>query len=73
MDIRMPIMDGFETTRYIRALDRQDASTIPIIAMTANAFDEDVRNCLEAGMNAHIGKPIDVELLYQKLTEWINK
>ena len=59
MDVAMPKMDGLAATRAIRALDRLDAASIPIIAMTGNAFQEDVRECLEAGMNAHIAKPID--------------
>ena len=59
MDVAMPKMDGLAATRAIRALDRPDAASIPIIAMTGNAFQEDVRECLEAGMNAHIAKPID--------------
>lgn len=70
MDIRMPLVDGLEATRIIRALDRPDAAVIPIIAMTANAFDNDVRNCLEAGMNAHIGKPVEPKILYQTLAEY---
>ena len=60
MDVVMPKMDGLAATRAIRALDRPDAASIPIIAMTGNAFQEDVRECLEAGMNAHLAKPIDV-------------
>lgn len=63
MDLRMPVMDGIETTRAIRALPRPDAQTIPIIAMTADAFADDVQNCLQAGMNDHIAKPIDPEIL----------
>lgn len=59
MDVAMPKMDGLAATRAIRALDRPDGASIPIIAMTGNAFQEDVRECLEAGMNAHIAKPID--------------
>lgn len=70
MDIRMPLVDGLEATRIIRALDRPDATAVPIIAMTANAFDNDVRNCLEAGMNAHIGKPVEPKILYQTLAEY---
>ena len=59
MDVVMPKMDGLAATRAIRALDRPDATSIPIIAMTGNAFQEDVQECLEAGMNAHLAKPID--------------
>lgn len=61
MDIMMPIMDGLTATRSIRALDREDAKTIPIIAMTANAFKEDADKCLQAGMNAHLAKPLDIQ------------
>ena len=71
MDVRMPEMDGLEATRAIRALDRPDAQTIPIIALTANAFDEDVQRSLQAGMNAHLSKPVDPEHLYQTLEELI--
>ena len=60
MDVMMPKMDGLAATRAIRALDRPDAASIPIIAMTGNTFQEDVQECLEAGMNAHLAKPIDV-------------
>jgi CheY-like chemotaxis protein len=59
MDVQMPEMDGYEATRTIRALDIQQGQVIPIIAMTANVFREDVEKCLEAGMNGHIGKPLD--------------
>lgn len=71
MDIRMPVMDGLKATETIRALDRADAKTIPILAMTANAFDEDVQRSLQAGMNAHLAKPVDPELLFQSLREFI--
>ncbi len=71
MDVRMPEMDGLEATVAIRALDRADARTIPIIAMTANAFDEDVQRSLQAGMNAHLNKPVEPEQLYQTLEELI--
>lgn len=63
LDIQMPVMNGYEAARAIRALDRPDAGTIPIMAMTANAFADDVQNALEAGMNAHISKPIDMVVL----------
>ena len=71
MDVRMPEMDGLEATAAIRALDRPDAKTIPIIALTANAFDEDVQLSLQAGMNAHLSKPVEPEHLYQTLEELI--
>lgn len=70
MDIMMPVMDGIEATRTIRALGRQDAQTIPIIAMTANAYEEDIKRTREAGMNAHLSKPIDLELLLKTLTQF---
>ena len=63
MDIMMPVMDGLTATRTIRALDRPDAKTIPIIAMTANAFEEDAKRCLEAGMNVHLPKPLELQKL----------
>ena len=73
MDLRMPVMDGLEATRAIRSLDRPDAKTVPILAVTANAFDSDIRASLEAGMNAHLVKPIDADLLYDSLRHWIRK
>lgn len=73
MDVRMPIMDGITATKQIRALDREDAKTIPIIAMTANAFDEDVKMCREAGMNEHLAKPIVPARLFKALSEYIGK
>ncbi len=72
MDIRMPVMDGLKATEAIRALDHPDAKTVPIIAMTANAFDEDVQRSLKAGMNAHLTKPADPEQLYKTLQELIH-
>ncbi len=67
MDIRMPVMDGLISTRTIRSLSRPDAATIPIIALTANAFEEDVEQALSAGMNVHLSKPVDPDLLYRTL------
>ena len=72
MDVRMPVMDGLEATRGIRALDRPDAKTVPIIAMTANAFDEDVQRSLQAGMTAHLSKPVEPERLYETLDKLIH-
>ena len=69
MEVMMPVMNGLEATRAIRALDRPDAKTVPIIAMTANAFAEDVQQCLEAGMNAHLAKPLDLDRMFSTITE----
>ena len=71
MDIRMPVMDGLQAAARIRSLDRPDAKKIPIIALTANAFDEDVQRSLQAGMNAHLSKPVEADQLYQTLAELI--
>ena len=70
MDIRMPIMDGYEATRHIRALGTE-ISRIPILAMTANAFEEDRKLVLESGMNDHITKPIDINTLMTTLTKFL--
>ena len=67
MDVQMPIMNGCEATKHIRACGRPDAEFIPIIATTANAFAEDVATVMAAGMNAHIGKPIDIKQLCEVL------
>jgi len=72
MDVQMPKMDGYEATRTIRALDKPRASDIPIIAMTANVFREDIERCIEAGMNSHIGKPVNNEELMAHLQKYIN-
>ena len=69
MDVMMPVMDGLEATKAIRELEREDAKKIPIIAMTANAFEEDRKACLDAGMDEHIGKPIDIPLLKRAITK----
>ena len=71
MDVRMPKMDGLEATKVIRSMDREDAKRIPIIALTANAFDEDVQRSVQAGMNAHINKPVEIEHLLRILGELI--
>lgn len=71
MDLQMPKMDGFEATRLIRTLDAPKAKTIPIIAMTANVFKEDIEKCLAAGMNDHAGKPLDMEVLLSKLRRFL--
>lgn len=73
MDIRMPVMDGITATQAIRELERADAQTVPIIAMTADAFAEDIERCLEAGMNAHLAKPIEPQMFYRALTEHLKK
>ena len=67
MDMRMPVMDGLEAAKAIRAMDRPDAGTIPIIALTANAFDEDVQRSMQAGLNAHLSKPVEPEVLFETL------
>lgn len=71
MDMRMPEMDGLTATRTIRAMDREDAGEIPIIALTANAFDEDVQRSMQAGLNAHLSKPVQPEVLYETLESLI--
>ena len=73
MDIRMPVMDGIEATIAIRTLDRSDAKTIPIVAMTADAFADDVQRCFDAGMNEHIAKPIDPQRVHTVLASLIKK
>lgn len=73
MDVQMPVMGGYEATRAIRASSHPDARSIPILAMTANAFNEDIAAALEAGMNDHISKPIDVKNLYGQLEKYLNR
>jgi CheY-like chemotaxis protein len=73
MDVRMPVMDGLTASKATRELDRPDAKAIPIIAMTANAFDEDVQRSLQAGMNAHLSKPVEPERLYETLGKLIRQ
>lgn len=73
MDIMMPVMDGLAATRAIRNLDRPDAKTIPIIAMTANAFAEDAEKCIAAGMDAHIAKPVEIETIKRAICKYVSK
>ncbi len=73
MDIHMPVMDGLDATRHIRAMDRTDSRMVPIIAMTANAFDDDVKKSMEAGINRHLAKPIDTAAMYSTLYQYISK
>ena len=69
MDIMMPEMDGYEATRAIRALAREDAGTIPILAITANAFDEDVEKSIAAGMNGHLSKPMEIDVMAEMISK----
>jgi CheY-like chemotaxis protein len=71
MDMQMPEMDGLEATRTIRALNVARASSIPIVAMTANVFREDVERCLAAGMDDHVGKPLDFDSVIEKLRRYL--
>jgi CheY-like chemotaxis protein len=71
MDIQMPVMNGYEATRAIRSLDRNYTKMLPIIAMTANAFVEDVHMAKGSGMNGHISKPLDLNILADVLLKWI--
>ena len=72
MDIMMPVMNGYEATKMIRSLEREDAKAIPIIAMTANAFTEDRIRAKEAGMNEHIAKPADAKLLVKVIHKFVD-
>jgi len=72
MDIRMPVLDGYGATRQIRAMDRTDARTVPIIAMTADAFHDDVQKSKDAGMDGHISKPIDPAVFYATLVSQLS-
>lgn len=73
MDIRMPVMGGIEATEAIRALDRADAKSVPIIAMSADAFADDIERCMQAGMNGHIAKPVDPQILYRTLSREMSR
>ena len=67
----MPVMDGLEASKKIRGLDRDDAKNIPIVALTANAFDDDVQRSMQAGLNAHLSKPVEPETLFRTLESLI--
>jgi CheY-like chemotaxis protein len=69
MDIMMPVMDGLEATRTIRSMEREDCKTIPIIAMSANAFDDDLKKSVECGMNGHLAKPVEIDKMYKLFQE----
>ena len=71
MDMRMPVMDGLEAARTIRSTEKEDAKTIPIIALTANAFDEDIQRSMQAGLNAHLSKPVEPEALFETIEKLI--
>ena len=71
MDLRMPVMTGLEAAQAIRALDREDARAIPIIALSADAFQEDIQKCLDCGMNAHTAKPLDPEQVLSLLGQYL--
>ena len=71
MDVQMPVKNGYEAARAIRALDRPDAGELPMVAMTANAFATDIRAALDAGMNGHLAKPVEVAKLAQTLKRWL--
>ena len=73
MDIQMPVMDGLEATRRIRGLDRPDARVTPIVAMTANAFVEDVQRSRDAGMDEHLSKPLDMDQVFACLNRFLGR
>ena len=73
MDVQMPVMNGYEATREIHKLENKELASIPILAMTANAFEEDKKEALKNGMNGHISKPVDVEKLFETLGEILEK
>ena len=72
MDIQMPVMNGYEAARAIRALPREDVADLPVIAMTADAFAEDIQKAHDAGMDGHIAKPLDFDLLYTMMAKWLS-
>ena len=68
MDLMMPVMSGYEATRVIRGLERSDAKSVPIIALSANAFEEDVTMARDAGMNEHLAKPVDMDKMFKVIS-----
>ena len=72
MDVMMPVMGGIESASLLRKIEREDAKSIPIVALTANAFQEDIQKCLDAGMNTHLSKPINPKLLIQTISDLIS-
>lgn len=73
MDVMMPVMNGLEATRQIRALERADAKTVPIFAMTANAFKDDIRASVQAGMNEHLTKPLDEKRIVRTMRKYVSR
>ena len=71
MDMQMPVMNGLEATKMLRKMDQYHGNTIPIVAMTANAFEEDRQKTLDAGMNAHVSKPVDMNVLFRVMAKFI--
>ena len=71
MDVRMPVMDGLEATRHIRGMTREDARRIPIFALSANAFADDIQRSLQCGMNTHFNKPVDMDSICAALYYWL--
>jgi CheY-like chemotaxis protein len=69
----MPVLDGYQATEKIRSLDRKDSRTVPIIALTADAFPEDVQKALDTGMNAHVAKPIDLDILHEQIGRHVKR
>ncbi len=73
MDVQMPVLNGYEATKIIRSIDREDAKTIPVIAMTANAFAEDIKDAKDAGMDDHIAKPVDIDVIRKTLGKYLGE
>ena len=72
MDVQMPVMNGYEATRAIRTMDRDGAKAVPILAMTADAFSEDIQAAKDAGMNGHMAKPLDKAILWREIGKYLN-